>query len=80
MREDIYSTHWKSAAAVADRNWRPVNLELNLILHHVQSNVTIDTCLVSKTVTLKILMLVIIISVISQVVQGCKPKAIALPP
>ena len=78
MREDIYSTHWKSAAAVADRNWRLVNLELNLILHHVQSNVTIDTCLVSKTVTLKILMLVI--SVISQVVQGCKPKAIALPP
>ena len=60
MREDIYSTHWKSAAAVADR--------------------TIDTCLVLKTVTLKILMLVIIISVISQVVQGCKPKAIALPP
>ena len=70
----------EECCSCADRNWRLVNLELNLILHHVQSNVTIDTCLVSKTVTLKILMLVIIISVISQVVQGCKPKATALPP
>ena len=42
---------------MADRNWRLVNLELNLILHPVQSNIIIDTCLVSSTVTLKTLML-----------------------